>query len=363
MTSLLRRMAVKRVIDTAAVVASAPFLIPLGLGTALAVRMKLGSPILFKQVRTGLNEEPFTLLKFRSMLPSTDENGQERSSSERLTKFGRLLRKSSLDELPQLWNVLRGDMSLIGPRPLLPEYLPHYYPNERVRHDLRPGLTGLAQIRGRNSMGWDSRLASDVEYVEQYTLKDDLRLFVETIAKVLQRKGTVSDPSVFGEYLSVHRSYPRTNDIALRRLEVADAELRVSWLKDTRTSVKMNVPVDLTVKKTASWILTSRSDPERRDLVAYEVDTGIPVSMLGIRQMDGVSAPEIHLFVDPDRHAQGVGTKSMSLLVQYLGTFSPNTGCWLTVDPTNTGAIRLYRNMGFKRSGTTDDRDIMELEC
>lgn len=159
---------------------------------ALAVRM--GRPVLFTQERVGLDERTFTLYKFRTMTDARDRSGRLLSDSERLTPLGRLLRKTSLDELPQLWNVLKGDMSLVGPRPLLVRYLPYYSERERLRHTVRPGITGLAQISGRNRLGWDQRLELDVVYVESWTFWRDIQLLLKTLEQVVRRDGVIDAP-------------------------------------------------------------------------------------------------------------------------------------------------------------------------
>lgn len=141
----------------------------------------------FKQVRIGINEKPFTIVKFRSMRDGKDKNGRFLPDSERLTRFGRILRATSLDELPEMWNILKGDMALIGPRPLPKVYLPFFKQEERVRHAIRGGLTGLAQVRGRNSISWDDKFALDVEYVEKVSFQLDVKIFFETIEKVMSR--------------------------------------------------------------------------------------------------------------------------------------------------------------------------------
>jgi len=164
------------------------FSIPL-LIVACLVRLRLGSPILFRQMRPGLGGQPFELLKFRTMLDKRDSSGALVPETQRLTNFGRWLRASSLDELPELWNVLRGDMSLIGPRPLLVDYLPYYTPQQMRRHEMRPGLTGWAQINGRNTQSWDERLSHDLYYVEHASLGLDLRILRLTIWRVLTRHG------------------------------------------------------------------------------------------------------------------------------------------------------------------------------
>ena len=159
----------------------------------ILVRVKLGSPVLFKQQRPGKNEKIFTLYKFRTMTDARDENGNLLPDSVRLTKFGKLLRAASLDELPELFNILKGDMSLIGPRPLLVSYLPYYSEREKLRHTVRPGLTGLAQVSGRNFIDWDHRLQKDVEYVEHLTFGMDLKVLWLTVKTVLGHTDEVAE--------------------------------------------------------------------------------------------------------------------------------------------------------------------------
>lgn len=160
---------------------------PVLLITAILVCVKLGRPIIFTQKRPGKNEKIFTLCKFRTMTESRGENGELLPDEVRLTKFGRMLRSTSLDELPELFNILKGDMSIVGPRPLLMEYLLYYTEEEKHRHDVRPGLTGLAQVRGRNFLKWDARLAKDVEYVNNITCLNDIHIILETAFKVIRR--------------------------------------------------------------------------------------------------------------------------------------------------------------------------------
>ena len=160
---------------------------PVLLIVAFLVRVKLGSPVLFKQERPGLNEKIFTLYKFRTMTDVRDENGDLLPDSARLTNFGRLLRSTSLDELPELFNILKGDMSVIGPRPLAVQYLPFYIAEERRRHDVRPGLSGLAQINGRNALNWEDKFNFDMQYVDNINFKLDVVLILKTLIKTFQR--------------------------------------------------------------------------------------------------------------------------------------------------------------------------------
>ena len=167
----------------------------------ILVRIKLGSPVLFCQERPGYNEKIFTLYKFRTMTDKRDEKGNLLPDSERLTKFGSMLRSTSLDELPEMFNILKGDMSLIGPRPLLVEYLPYYTEEERLRHSVRPGLTGLAQVSGRNYLAWDKRLARDVEYVNHISFIMDVRIIIKTIMVVFKKEDVSVDTNVVEGYL------------------------------------------------------------------------------------------------------------------------------------------------------------------
>jgi lipopolysaccharide/colanic/teichoic acid biosynthesis glycosyltransferase len=183
---------VKRIIDVAAAGLGLVMLSPLLLIIGLAVLMALGSPILFRQERPGRHGRPFTLYKFRSMR-TAGEGAAPLSEAERLTRLGAFLRRTSLDELPELWNVLRGDMSLVGPRPLLMEYLPLYTPEQARRHDVRPGITGWAQINGRNAISWEEKFRLDVWYVDHRSLSLDLRILLLTIRRVLSGHG-INEP-------------------------------------------------------------------------------------------------------------------------------------------------------------------------
>ena len=174
----------KRLLDIVISGISLIILSPALIILAILVRIKLGSPVFFKQERPGKNEKIFTLCKFRTMTDKRDENGELLPDSERLTSFGKMLRATSLDELPELFNILKGDMSIIGPRPLLISYLPYYSEREKKRHSVRPGLTGLAQVSGRNFIDWDRRLEKDVEYVEHLSLGLDIKVLIMTVQTV-----------------------------------------------------------------------------------------------------------------------------------------------------------------------------------
>jgi lipopolysaccharide/colanic/teichoic acid biosynthesis glycosyltransferase len=168
-------------------------LFPLLAVIALQVRRKMGAPVLFRQTRPGLHGKPFEMLKFRTMCDARDAGGMPLPDSERLTAFGRWLRATSLDELPELWNVLRGEMSLVGPRPLLMEYLPLYSPEQARRHDVRPGITGWAQVNGRNAISWEEKFKLDVWYVDHQSLWSDLKILFLTVKNVIARQGISAD--------------------------------------------------------------------------------------------------------------------------------------------------------------------------
>ncbi|MGK2741214.1 sugar transferase [Tepidicaulis sp. LMO-SS28] len=193
----------KRLIDcVAATVLLAVFAVPLFV-IALCIWLSMGRPVLFKQSRAGLNGSPFKILKFRTMRNATDSFGELLPDEQRLTAFGRFLRASSLDELPELVNILKGDMSLVGPRPLLLDYLPYYDEKQRIRHDVRPGLTGWAQVHGRNTTSWEERLRLDAEYVKRASLLLDAEIIGKTILMVVRREGISAEG---------HATMPRFDD-------------------------------------------------------------------------------------------------------------------------------------------------------
>lgn len=183
----------KRAIDVIVAGVGLAVLTPLLAGIAIAVRRQLGRPVLFRQVRPGKDAVPFTVIKFRTMREAIGPDGRPLADADRLTPLGRRLRQTSLDELPQLWSVLRGDLSLVGPRPLMMQYLPLYTPRQATRHRVTPGITGWAQIHGRNAISWEQKLEYDAQYVERWTLWLDLRILARTARIVLRRHG-VSTP-------------------------------------------------------------------------------------------------------------------------------------------------------------------------
>ena len=185
----------KRIFDIVLALAGLIILSPVILITAVLVGAKLGSPVVFSQLRPGKGEKIFTIYKFRTMTDKRGEDGSLLSDETRLTGFGKFLRSASLDELPELYNVIRGDMSLVGPRPLLVEYLPYYSEFQKRRHEARPGITGLAQINGRNATTWDERFKFDIQYVDSISFTRDIKIIFSTIGKVFKREGISSENS------------------------------------------------------------------------------------------------------------------------------------------------------------------------
>lgn len=180
---------IKRIFDVVAALLALVLLSPILIWVALKVRSRLGSPVIFRQRRPGLNGEPFDMIKFRTMLEAYDEHGKPLPNEQRMTPFGKWLRATSLDELPELWNVVKGNMSLVGPRPLRMEYLPLYNAHQARRHEVRPGITGWAQINGRNSLSWEQKFDLDVWYVDNQSFLLDLKILFLTVKKVVVKEG------------------------------------------------------------------------------------------------------------------------------------------------------------------------------
>lgn len=348
----------KRAFDSAVLIASSPVVLPIGLIVSAAVRIYDGSPVLFRQKRIGLSEVPFEILKFRTMDPGDGRNGD----SARITKLGRVLRKTSLDELPQLWNVLRGDMSLVGPRPLYPEYLPYYSKAESIRHQLRPGITGLAQVSGRNSLRWSSRLASDRKYVLNASLREDLRILLQTLGKSIKREGVAGVPRDTGEPLNVERSYPRHSGYAMRRFNLLDVPLRVQWTNNAQIREHMQIPFWADEASMEVWYHRTKLDKYRDDFVVCRESDDEPVAMLGLKGQPGSSRGVLYVFVSPDRVGEGIGFISMTLLIRWA-TASRFESVTLSVGEQNQAAWKLYERLGFRRvDDTAEGRRSYELE-
>ena len=198
---------IKRILDLILSLMALIVLMPLMIIIGILVRINLGSPIIFKQKRPGKNEKIFTLYKFRTMTDKRDIDGNLLPDEYRLTKFGKFLRSTSLDELPELINILKGDMAIVGPRPLLVEYLPYYTEEEKHRHDVRPGLTGLAQVNGRNAISWEEKLKYDTEYIKKISFYSDLKIIFKTIKKTIKREDILmGNEFVVGKFIDQRKN-------------------------------------------------------------------------------------------------------------------------------------------------------------
>lgn len=345
----------KRISDVLIVLLSAPIVLPTGFAAAAIVRAKIGSPILFRQQRIGMDETPFNVLKFRTMTDERDRDGDLLPDAVRLTRFGALLRATSLDELPQLLNVIRGDMSLVGPRPLFVRYLPHYTADERNRHLVRPGITGLAQVSGRNELGWDDRLRKDVEYVEAASLRMDAKVLVKTLGQVLRRSNVSVLAFESGEPLDVERSYPADECLAIRRLGRNDLETRVKWANDPRVREHMRWPDGITLDSTEAWFSKAIRDRSRLDVVAVDRVLGCVVAMAGLTNVDSGTA-EFYIFVDPERQGLGIGQRLTSLVLAHASRDMEVREVTLSVAKGNASARAVYEAVGFEVVRCSPDR-------
>lgn len=325
---------------------------------AILVAVRLGRPVIFRQERPGLNERPFVLLKFRSML-DVDESRGLVTNEQRMTTFGRRLRASSLDELPSLINVLRGDMSLVGPRPLRVAYLERYNARQSLRHNVRPGVTGLAQIRGRNALTWEDRLEFDVQYVEERSLALDLKILGSTIERVISRKG------VEGDGLAAMSAFMGSeDDSGLREVDMDDRwlETRVSWLSDREISNGVSLSFVPDIDGMSSWLDRVGKDTTRRDWV-YLDTSGQPVAMCGLAGV-GTSEGTLYIYVNPTLHRRGFGRLSMRRLIRRAQSFGMKR-LHLEVKRENAAAIQLYRSLGFNfedKPGLTTGKSAMSMD-
>ena len=343
----------KRALDVAAVVITAPVTLPLALMTAALVRIRLGSPVLFRQRRLGRDEREFDILKFRTMVDAVTDAGDPLPDVDRLTPTGRWLRKSSLDELPQLLNVLRGEMSIIGPRPLYPRYKDYYFEQERLRHTVRPGLTGLAQVSGRNGddVLWASRLALDVEYVRRQSFRQDLAILIRTV-KTVAAGSDVGVPGVVGQPLDVVRGFPIVDDVTIRRFEKADVPARVRWMRDPRSRHQhAEVQPEASEASVQRWLEVARATPGRFEFVVTRVGSDAPLAMLSLESGPEDRDPQLRVLVDPDGDSELLRSRSIAVLTASMARQDGPHACWLSVDCTDAESIALYERSGFVTVG------------
>ncbi|GIJ27864.1 hypothetical protein Vqi01_30260 [Micromonospora qiuiae] len=356
----IRRLnAVKRCVDLFCGSVLLLLAVPVFVAISMAIWLSDGRPAIYRQSRLGHREASFDLLKFRTMRPAEDGPSAGRNDRQRLTPLGRFLRTTSLDELPQLVNVLRGDMSLVGPRPLFTRYLPHYRESERLRHVARPGITGLAQVSGRNHLGWDEHLRVDVEYVTNASLRTDLLILWRTLVRVIRRRDVVVIPDELGEPLDSERTYPTLDGLTLRRLRTSDLDRRVSWMNDPRTRLHTRIE-EVTPASTSAWFDQVRQNPDRHDLVVIEGLGRRPVGMTGLIPT-GPGTAEFYLFVDPEQYGRDVGRAASTMVCRWAFDRLALDEITLTVHQDNRAARRIYESLGFQQVTIDDHRLTMAL--
>lgn len=324
--------------------------IPLQVFLALKVKKHLGRPVIFSQERPGLDGQIFTLYKFRSMLVVDEARGHV-TNEDRMTPFGSWLRATSFDELPSLWNVLRGDMSLVGPRPLKVEYLDRYDKRQAIRHEVRPGITGLAQVSGRNSLSWAERLELDAQYVEKRSVLLDIAILWKTFATVFSREG-IAEPgqATMSEFKPVP---PRRSNVECRQLLDSDLKLRETWLSDERIRDGISIDFWPDSDSMLAWYKRSMADESRRDFAV--LDDGAVVAMVGLVNIAN-DAAEIYIYVDPNRHGAGYGRHAMRTLIAEASALGLRR-LTLETKKENFAAKALYVKTGFSVD-TEDARKI-----
>lgn len=336
-----RYASLKRAADFTLAALALPISLPLMGITAITVRLTLGSPVLFRQRRPGLHGEPFNILKFRTM-QAVDVQRNLVTNEQRITKAGSFIRSTSLDELPSLINVLRGEMSLVGPRPLRMSYLPRYSNLQATRHSVRPGLTGLAQVSGRNSLSWDQRLDLDVQYVQNQSLALDAKILARTVLKVMRRDGVAAEGQAsMSEYFGPET----TEDLTLRPFAEIDIPTRVEWLSDERVRNGISISFWPTEEEMRTWYTSAQSNDCRTDYTAIDTVTQEPQAMCGFTDIREGSA-SLYIYVNPNSQAQGLGTQAMQLLL----TRARQRGLsklMLETKRTNVRAQRFYTRLGF----------------
>lgn len=315
-----------------------------------------GAGTFFTQERPGKDEKIFKVIKFKSMTDERDEQGRLLPDKLRLTKVGRFIRATSIDELPQLFNVLKGEMALIGPRPLLPRYLGYYTERERLRHTVRPGITGWAQVNGRNLLTWDQKLEMDVWYVEHLSFMLDMRIVFFTIKNVIKREGVAIPRGIFLDDERRHNKRHLLDKLAIRPLEKKDLAERVSWMKNPKVYKTMNLNPDITIETTLAWYEKNKGRKDRMDFVV-EDRKGKIVAFSGITGIsDGVG--ETYSFVSPNEQGQGIGTITRYLTCKYaFEKLSLNKiVSYCSVD--NVASIKVNERLGYKYLKTVDCTNV-----
>lgn len=302
--------------------------------------------VFFTQERPGKDEKIFKVIKFKSMTDERDANGNLLPDAQRLTKVGRFIRSTSLDELPQLFNVFKGDMALIGPRPLLPKYLPYYTERERLRHTVRPGITGWAQVNGRNLLTWDQKLEMDAWYVEHLNFGLDIKILFLTIKNVLKREGVSVPKGVFLDDERRQNKKHLLDKLSIRPIEKRDLAERVSWMKNPKVYETMNLDPNITLETTISWYEKNRGKMDRADFVV-EDKKGKIVAFSGVTGIsDGIG--ETYSFVSPDEQGNGYGTIARYLTCRYAFERLLLNKVVSYCNEDNVASIKVNEHLGYK---------------
>lgn len=331
-----------------------------------------GAGVFFTQERPGKGEKIFKVIKFKSMTDERDASGKLLPDAQRLTKVGRFIRSTSLDELPQLINVLKGDMALIGPRPLLPKYLPYYTEHERLRHTVRPGITGWAQANGRNLLTWDQKLEMDVWYVEHLSLAVDIRILLLTIKNVIKKEGVVVvNRPIYLDQERIQNKKHLFDKVRLRPLELSDLKTRVAWIKDPRVFSTMDIDPTITMESTINWYCSNRERTDRVDLVLEDRLSKKIIAFTGITGIEN-DIGETYSFVSPEEQGKGFGTVARYLTCKYgfekLSLKIIKSYC----NEDNVASIKVNDRLGYKyiktikcktTEGTEIERRYYELTC
>lgn len=321
---------------------------------ALLVRIKLGAPVLFRQERPGRDGKLFRLYKFRSMSDKRDADGNLLPDDERLTRFGRVLRSTSMDELPEVFNILNGDMSIVGPRPLLPEYLPYYTEEEMHRHDVRPGLTGYAQVNGRNATNWDERLQQDLYYVSHCSFALDCKILLQTVQKVVKRSDVLVGKQIPAGRLDAARSgkMPKPQpeagpQVSIRPFTEQDIPDKVRWINDSANNRYLHYDLPLTEEKTREWFARNRDSKNRYDAV-MEYD-GKPVGVIGLLNLSGGRAEYYVTLGEAACRGRGIARRATQQLLAQAFSEMGLEEVYLYTEVENTAAQKLFERCGFQK--------------
>lgn len=348
------RKYVKRFLDIILAIIAIVITLPIFLLTGILVLIFLGKPAIFRQKRPGKDEKIFTMYKFRTMTNKKDKDGNLLPDELRLTKFGKFLRKTSLDEIPEFINILKGDMSFVGPRPLLIEYLPYYTKEEHHRHDVRPGLTGLAQVSGRNLLSWDDRFKKDIEYINNITFKNDFQIIFKTIYKVVKKEDIVIGKNVFMQNLNIERS----KNIIYRMVSSKDIE---SNKKNILNLIKNVLDFNANVKYDRCQEVLCNMQKYISDGTAYITGAFFDDKMIGFLWMYEIDSQKMHVnyfSVDKDYRNKGIGTELLKLSILFAKERKIKY-IELRVEENNDIAKQFYIKNNFKKA---KDKLLLEVK-